>query len=89
MSKKNRTKKEPAKFYAKEVKNSLDDLEWQKTQFQSNKKPALDNIQEMRLKMELIKYLNAELANYQKEINFLKQSLNGNDSKTKTPQNLP
>ncbi len=84
MSKNNRSKKEPAKIYSKEVKKNLDDLAWQKTQFQSNKKPVMDNIQEIKLKIELIKYLNAELANYQKEVNLLKQLQNGNDCKTKT-----
>lgn len=85
MSKNNRAKKESTKIYAKEVKKNLEDLEWHKTQFQSTKKPATDNIQEMRLKIELIKYLSAELENYQKEVNLLKQSLNGNEGKTKTP----
>jgi hypothetical protein len=86
MSNKNRTKKESTRIYAEEVKKkNLDDLAWQKTQFQSNQKPVIDNIQEIRLKIELIKYLNAELANYQKEVNFLKQSLNEKENKTKTP----
>ena len=75
MSKKNRVKKDSTKIYSKEVKKKLEDLAWQKTQFQSNQKPVMDNIQEMRLKIELIKYLNAELVNYQNEVNLLKQSL--------------
>ena len=81
---KNRTKKESKKYYSKEVKKNLDDLEWQKTQFHSNRKPAMVNIQEIKLKIELIKYLNAEMTNYQNEINLLKQSLYGNESQTKT-----
>jgi hypothetical protein len=84
MSKNNRIKKETKKYYSKEVKKNLDDLEWQKTQFHSNRKPAMVNIQEIRLKIELIKYLNAELVNYQNEISLLKQSLYGNDGQTKT-----
>ena len=80
MIKNSRTKKESKRIYAKEVKENLEDLAWQKTQLQSNKKTAMDNIQEIRLKIELIRYLDAELANYQKEVNLLKQSLNGKDS---------
>ncbi len=85
MSKNSRTKKESTKIYVEEVKKNLEDLEWQKKQFQSNRKAVIDNVQEIRLKIELIKYLNAELANYQKEADILRQSLNGNDTKTKTP----
>jgi len=81
---KNRTKKESKKYYSKVVKKNLDDLEWQKTQFHSNRKPAMVNIQEIKLKIELIKYLNAEMTNYQNEIDLLKQSLYGNESQTKT-----
>jgi hypothetical protein len=84
MSKNSKTKKEIKKYYSKEVKKNLDALEWQKTQFHSNRKPAMVNIQEIRLKIELIKYLNAELVNYQNEIRLLKQSLYGNDGQTKT-----
>lgn len=87
MSKNNKTKKPSTKIYAKEVKENLDDLAWQKTQFQLSRKPAVDSVQEIRLKIELIKYLNAELANCQEEANFLKQTRNENntDTKTKTP----
>ena len=85
MSKKTKAKKESPKIYTKEVKQNLDDLEWQKNQFQSNRKPAVDNIQEIRLKVELIKYLSAELTNYQKELSLLKQSLKQDERKTKGP----
>jgi hypothetical protein len=84
MSKNNKGKREPPKIYSKEVKKNLDDLEWQKTQFQSNQKPVIDNIQEIRLRTELIKYLNSELAIYQQEVNLLKQSLKENRVKIKT-----
>ena len=83
MTKNNRNQKASTKIYAKEVKENLDDLAWQKTQFETNRKPALDSVQEIRLKIELIKYLNAELVNCQEEANFLKQSLNENNTDTK------
>lgn len=84
MSKNNKGKKEPPKIYSKEVKKNLDDLEWQKARFQSSQKPVIDNIQEIRLRTELLKYLNAELAIYQQEVNHLKQSLKENGVKTNT-----
>lgn len=84
MSKNNKGKKDQPKIYSKEVKKNLDDLEWQKAQFQSNQKPVIDNIQEIRLRAELLKYLNAELAIYQQEVNHLKQFMKENGVKTKT-----
>jgi hypothetical protein len=84
MSKNNKVKKKAPKIYSKEVKKNLEDLEWQKAQFHSNRVQGMDSVMEMKLKIEYIKYLKAELANYQKEVNILRQSIKENEGKTET-----
>jgi len=71
-------KKKSTKFYSKEITKDLHDLEYEKAQFKISKNSSEDSAEEIQLKIELIKYLNAELENYQKEVSFLKQSLKEN-----------
>ena len=71
-------KKKSPKFYSKEITQDLRDLECEKAQFQISRNTSEDSTEEIQLKIELIKYLSAELENYQKEVSFLKQSLKEN-----------
>lgn len=71
MSKNNATKEALSKKYVKEIEQDLDELKQKRVNLRNI---TLSKEEEIRLKIELIKYLTVELANTKAELLLLKQS---------------
>ena len=61
--------------YQKEIEHNLDDLKKKQAPPQPARGEAFEKVEEVRLTIELIKYLTAELANTKAELFLLKKSM--------------
>ena len=74
MSETNPAKQALKEKYQKEIEQDLESLRKKQTRSQSSRDVAFEKVEELHLKIELIKYLTAELANTKAELYLLKQS---------------
>jgi hypothetical protein len=80
-SEKNVTKKTQKEKHEKDIDSDSYELNNKESQFESNTNAVSDKIKEIRLTLELIKYLKAEVTNKKEELSLLKKSLKESNQK--------
>jgi hypothetical protein len=79
---KNATKKAQKKKRQKDMDLGLCELTKKENQFDSGANAVSDKIKEIRLTLELVKYLKAEVSNKKEELSLLKKSLKESNQKS-------
>jgi hypothetical protein len=77
----NETKKAQKKKHRKDIDPGLFELNKKENQFEPSTNAVSDKIKEIRLTLELIKYLKAEVANKKEELSLLKKSFKESNQK--------